>query len=305
MALPIAARSSALILTIDGQDVSSVVSNSLQRLTYKENIDYTSDTVSITCGDPDAKFRLASPLQTGMPMTLEIISENWNYPGEVKQRACGIFYIHNVVFDLSKTGGSIVTIEATTVPLSPKTSIRHEKKSKGQDQTTLKTLAQQIATTNGLGLKYDAPKDPKIGRNDQHDQSDLVHLATHCRENDLVLKIKDKTLTISSHEQLEKQGPVGVIVCPTRSSPGGINGAGIINARLEENLEDCVGACEVAYKDNKTGQVIRGQQVDPTLSQRIGNWLRHKHNPHDAEDTDINTASYLAPAQAILKSIQT
>lgn len=297
-------KKSSIILAIDGQDVSSVVSGSLQRLSYRENIDYTADTVSISCSDPTGKFRLTSPIKAGLPMTLSIATSNWNYPGEQKSRACGIFYIHNVSFDISKTGGSVVSIEATTTPLAPQTSIRNERKSKGQDQTTLKTLSHQMATTNGLSLKYLAPNDPKIGRNDQHDQSDLVHLGTHCKENDLVLKIKDKTLWIQSHEQLEKQGPVGVIVCPTPNNPGGINGAGIINARLEENLEDVFAGCEVAYKDNKTGQVIRGEQTDPTTSQIIGHVLRHKHNPHDQEDTDIDTAGYLAPFNAFSKMTQ-
>ena len=282
-----------------------MLSHSLQKLTYNENINYTSDAVSITCADPEGKFRLTSPIKVGLPMTLTIQSENWDYPGQIFQRACGTFFIHEITFDISKTGGSIVTIQATTTPLTPQTSIRHERKSKGQDSTTLKALSQQIATTNGLSLKYLAPKDPTIGRNDQHDQSDLVHLGTHCHENDLCLKIKDKTLWIQSHEQLEKAGPVGIIVCPTPGNPGGINSAGIINCRLEENLEDVFAGAEVAYKDNKTGQVIRGNQIDPTTSKLVGHVHRHKHNPHDQENTNLNTNPiYNAPTAAASDSIQ-
>jgi len=298
-------RSSTLSLSIDGHDVTSVVLPSLSKLTYKENINYTSDSLSISCADPEGKFRLTSPIKAGLSMTLTIQSNNWNYPGEKLQRVCGVFYIHDIVFDLSKTGGSTVTIQATTTPLTPKTSIRHERKSKGQDKTTLKNLAQQIAATNGLTLKYTAQNNPTIGRNDQHDQSDLVHLGTHCHENDLCLKIKDQTLTIASHEQLEKAAPVGVIVCPTPNNPGGINGSGIINCRLEENLEDVFAGAEVAYKDNKTGQVIRGAQTDPTTSAIIGHVHRHKRNPHDQENTDLNTnPAYNAPSAAATDSIQ-
>ena len=90
---------------------------------------------------------------------------------------------------------------------------------------------------------------------DQHDQSDLVHLGKHCEENDLCLKIKDNTIWIQSHEQLEKQAPVGTIVCNTPSNPGGINGkGGFIDWSFDENVEDCYKACEVAYRDIKTGR---------------------------------------------------
>lgn len=278
-------RSAQPIITVNHNDVTSGVYPSLESLTFKEGLVFTADTVSIKLADPEGKFRLTWKIKTAMPLQLTIQSHNWNFPGETLQKQCGTFYIHRVTMESNKGSGTTIALEATSTPATPKCSVRLERKSKGTAKTTLKALAGQIATSNGLQLQYLAPENPKIGRDDQHDQSDLVHLGKHCEENDLILKIKDNALWIQSHEQLEKQAPVGIIVCPTPGNPGGINGQGMVSWRLEENLEDIYAACEVAYKDHKTGKVVRATVKDPD-HQDIGNTHRVKTNPKDQENTD-------------------
>jgi len=268
-------------ISIAGNPLPTSLAGKITKLCYKEGLNFTADTVSFEIADPDGSFRRNFRLKAALPVTVSISSG-------FHVRQCGTFYIHTVRMRGDKGGGSTISIDCTSTPIKPECSVRTERKSRGSEKTTLKDLASKIAKENGLGLNYQCADNPKIGRADQHDESDLVHLGKHCGENDFLLKIKDNTLWVLDHEALEKQAPVGPLVLPSPGNPGGINGVGgVVSWELNESVEDIYKAAEVAFKDHKTGKTVKEIVQDPGNSD-IGTILRDKHNPHDDEDTDLN-----------------
>lgn len=278
-------RWAAPIISYNNGDVTAQVFPSLKELCYREGTEFTGDSVDLKLADPEGKFRLTWTLKAAVPLNLALESYNWNYPGERIHRDCGSFEIHRIEIRQEKGGGTTVELAATSIPVSA--NGRLERKSRAWTKTTLKAIAQQIATDNGLALQYNAKENPKISRADQHDESDFVLLERHAQESDLFVKVKQKTLWIISKEELEHQAPVGTIVCPTPGNPGGVNGqGGIVSWEINETTEDIYKAAEVSFRNNKSGRVVTQSVTDPNAV--VGPVHRVKDDPHAEDSGDTN-----------------
>lgn len=278
------ARFARPIISYNDANVSTQVYPSLKELTYKEGTESTGDNVELKLADPEGHFRLTWQLKAATPLNLGLESQNWNAAGEHLFKDCGTFEIHRISIKQNKKSGTEISLYASSIPV--KSTLRLERKTRAWTKTNLQTIAQQIATENGLTLQYQAKENPQIARTDQHDESDFVLLNRHAEENDLFVKVKKGKLWMISKEELEQQAPVGTIVCPTANNPGGINGMGIIDWDMSETTEDTHKACEVKFRHNKTGTTVTGLTTDPNAV--VGSTLRDKSNPHPepSEDTD-------------------
>lgn len=268
-------------VSINGNALPTQLAGKLTQLTYKEGLKFTGDTVSIDIADPDGTFRRTFRLKAAIPVSVSI-------SGGGGSRDCGTFHIHSLRYKGDKGGGSSIHIDCVSIPIQPQNSVRTERKSQGSEKTTLQDITAKIASANGLSVQFQAKNNPKIGRSDQHDQSDLVQLARHCDEENYALKIRKGAIWVLDRDQMQAQGPVGTIVIPSPGVVGGVNGiGGLLSWDINEIVEDCYNSAEVAYKDHKTGKVTREKVSDPTCAD-LGHVLRLKHNPHDAESTDVN-----------------
>ena len=284
------------IVSYGGGDVSAQALGSLQELSYKEGTEQTGDTVEMKLADPEGLIRMSWSLKSATAITLALESENWNYIGERTYRDCGSFQVNRISIRQDKHSGSIVSISATSIPVS--SNSRLEKKNKAWTNTTLQAMAQQIASDNGLSLQFQTQENPKIARSDQHDESDFVLLDRHCQENDLFLKVKSGALWVISKEQMENQTPVGTIICPKLDSPGGINGGGVENWEISESTEDTYKGAKVSWRNNRTGQTVTGQTIDPKAV--VGAMLHDKYIPHPE---DLIPTQGKAPLFATIQSI--
>jgi hypothetical protein len=281
-----------LQVSIAGSPLPQALAGQLTKLTYKEGLKWTGDTINFDIADPDGLFRRTFRIKAALPVTLSI-------SGGGGQRDAGTFYIHSLAFKGNKSSGGSIHIDCTSIPVKSDDASRNERKSKGLEKTTLKKMASQYAQANGMTLQWQCDKDPKIGRTDQHDQSDLVQIAKHCDEENYLLKIRKGSMWIIDRAHLESQGPVGTIVFPTSKNPGGINGVGgMEDWSINESTEDIHKGAEVAWKDHKTGKVVRGMVMDPHCSD-IGTILRLKDNPHLPDDEEITL-----PAVPKIPSVQ-
>ena len=272
-------------ISIGGSSLPVELASLVTEITYKEGIKFTSDTVSLHVSDPGGAFRRRFRLKAAIPVTLSITASGGI--GSLTKE-CGTFYVHTLAFKGNRSGGCDISIECTSTPVKADNSIRTERKSRGTEKTTLKDFSAKVAKENGLAFNWQVKANPKIGRSDSHDESDLVHLNKHCSDNDLVLKIKDGTLYVLDHDALEKQPPVGTIIAPSIANPGGINGVGgLLSFSMTESTEDVYKACEVAYYDPKTGKMVKRTVSDPDCAD-LGIVHRWKHFPDDDESTSLN-----------------
>jgi len=263
-------------ITYQGNDVTADWVPKLTHLTWKRGIGQSkrADTISLQLADPDGKFRHTYNVIAKQNIQLQVESFNWNYAGEHLISDATQMQITRIEIQMSKTGGSTLHIEASSIP--PTAGFRLTKKSRSAVKTDLKTVAGQIAKDNGWSLDYRASAAPKVAYSAQHDQSDAAWLERFCREQDLAYKVKNGKLTIVGNQDLEAQTPVGTIICPTPSNPGGINGRGLLNVRLFEDVEDTYAHSVVTSKDLKTGKITQGQADDPDPN---GPTLNQVHKP--------------------------
>jgi hypothetical protein len=255
-------RSANPRITYNDTDVTADWYPKLKHLTWKRAIgqDKKADTISLTLADPDGSLRATYNIIAKQRIKLQVESWNWNAPGEHLMSDASEMQITRIEITISKTGGSELHMEASSIP--PTSGFRLTKKSRSAVQTDLKTLAQQVAKDNGLTLDYQASVNPKIAYSAQHDQSDAAFLQKHVHEQDLTYKIKNKKLTIIGNQDLEARDAVGTIVCPSHNVPGGINNHGVLNVRLQEDVEDTYAHCVVTSKDVSTGKITSGQADD-------------------------------------------
>ncbi|MGD0178762.1 MAG: hypothetical protein ABSC15_03025 [Terriglobales bacterium] len=278
-------RSVKPVITVNSQDVTSVVYPSLKTLTYKEGIgsqggekSAVGDTVEMELADPEGLFRKTWTIAARQPLELSMVTNNWNSPFEGQvTRQMGQMEIKKISISQSKGSGTNVKISATSIPVT--SDFRLTKKSRAWTATSLQGLAQKVATDNGLQLKYLPSTNPPIGRADQHDHSDAYMLAKLCSENDMVMKIKDGTLWIRSYADIENSSPVGTFICPTAENVGGLNGRGLLDWDFSEQTEDVYSQCTVSYKDPSKGTVTSATTSDPNVP--AGPHLNYHYDHHD------------------------
>jgi hypothetical protein len=204
-------------------------------------LNYTGDAVQLKIADPEGRFRWSQHLVAANPVTLSIQANNWRFPGDVVNKQCGVFYIHEIRMRQTKPGGTIMDISCSSIPLN---GSRLEKRGGAYESTTMSAIVAKVAQDNGLSPKFEGT-DVKIERADKYDQGDLTFLKRHAEQNDYCVKIKDNTLWVTDFHKLEAQAPVGAIFAPGPMGVGGVNGqGGITSWEWRDCTEDCYGQCK-------------------------------------------------------------
>ena len=265
-------------ISYQGVDVSSTFIPSLKSFVYRDSFQShcLADTLEIELGDPEGLFRKSWSLKTGQTVTAAIVVENWSGPGTGKlTKQLGTMYIKGVRIKQSKGAGTSVRISCSSI--DPATSFRLERKSRAWTMTDVKSVASQIATDNGLTLKYQPTTNPTMERFDQHDHSDAFALERACDPNDFLPKIVNGQLWIRDRHEVEMSALVGTIVCPSTGNVGGLNGSGIIDWEFVQNTEDCnYGACDLSYKDNLSGNTTAVSVPDPNQPPKAPHLVYHR-----------------------------
>jgi hypothetical protein len=275
------------IITIAGTDASSVISPNLLTLTYKEGLGHDGgctamgDTVDLEFCDPSNQFRRSWSLANASAFNLSFQVGGFT-------RVVAVMTVKTIKIRQSKHRGTTIALSATSVPVN--SHVRLTKKSRAWEKTDLKTIATQIASDNGLTLRYLPADNPKIDRVDQHDHSDAFMLSKLCSEHDFRMKFAgEKTLVIQDSKTIESAPPVGTFICPTAGNVGGLNGKGILDWEFCDSLEDVYSQCNLSFKDAKTGDTVEAKSVDAKMQQNAPklNYHYFPHGPGDPQTGQI------------------
>jgi hypothetical protein len=265
-------RKVVLTISIAGQDVSTIIQNSMVHFLYKETVgdNAIADTLDITIADPEGLFRRTITLDAGSVVNGSLTMVNWNGPGTGNStKVFSQMWINSFRIDKTKATGTAIRIGCTSInPFSP---FRLQKKSQafpqvqGQDDATsftLKDAVAQVAKQDGLSVQYLASTNPTIQRTDQHDYSDAYQIERWCRDNDMVCVVKNNTMYIRDWSSMETQGSSGIFIEPT-----GLNFSGIEGWEFNETLEDIYGSSTSSYTDPTTGTDVKETVIDPNNKQ--------------------------------------
>lgn len=208
----------------------------------------------------------------GLHIAATIVRENWNSDGKDQVLDCGSFELDSV--DVSGPP-EIITIKGVSLPF--KSGVRQTKRSKAWENYTLKGIAADMASRNGMKLMYESSQNPSIVRVEQVRQSDIGFLQGLCKKYGISLKATSNMLVLFDQSEYEAKTSIRTI----RKGRSG----GYIKFKLRTGESDTqYGACHVQYTNPATGYVIeatysaeKAEKDSPTLE------IRQKvHNVQEA-----------------------
>lgn len=239
------ARRVEIKLVMEGVKVMDV-NKYLTSMTYTDNEEDKTDDLQIEIDDREGEW-LSEWLAKGEPKKTEvhaaIIQKNWNSDGKDRVLDCGVFEVDGV--DASGPPAR-VTIKGTSIPYT--STIRTQKKTKAWEKIKLSTIANEIASTNGLRCMYESSYDPIFARKEQVQQSDIVFLQGICKNMGISLKVTSKMIILFDAEAYESKP--AVLTLKRGESD-------IVNYRFSTNLNDTAySSCKVSYTDPNTKKTI-------------------------------------------------
>ena len=245
------ARRAAVEITFAGADITKSIRPYMKSLSYTDNEADKADDPHIQLHDRDSIWMekwLTEAIEAAsaakLKMDAVIVQENWRGDGKDVVLPCGEFELDNVV--LSGPPATI-TIKGTSLPFSA--PVRQTKKNKAWENTTLSTIANELAGANGMSCMYESAYDPFYKRVEQVDASDIDFLSRLCHDAGISLKATSSILVFFDQAAYEAKGPVITI---QRGKAGGYT-----KYKLDVGAADSqYSSCCVSYVDPSTGKCI-------------------------------------------------
>lgn len=228
--------------------ISTDISDYIISWSYNDYLTKNIDYITLSVSDEGQRM-----INDNFPKIGDIIkvwiSCNYWYQNKNKEikRYFGAFAIDNISANYPP---STVQIRARSLPLTSTSS--REIKNKPWEKTSLKTIAQYIATQCNLELKFEG-EDFKYDRIQQTNQTDLEFLYKLTTEQQKSMKITSKEnsnkniLWIQDEEVLEKQKPI-LIITPESE---------LLNRSLNVDFTTIFKSAEVVSQNSKKKGVIR------------------------------------------------
>lgn len=250
------ARRTRVEISFEGVDITSSMLPYFLSLTYTDNQEDETDDLQISLQDTsgiwetewlnqivDAAVAGASDQQ--LAISAVIVRQNWNGDGTDEILETGTFMLDKV--DCSGPPAT-VKISASSLPYS--SQIRQTTQTKAWEAYTLKGIADEMSTTNGMVCMYLSEKDPYYDRVEQYQVSDIEFLQKLCHDAGCSLKVTNKTIVIFDQADYESKDAIRTI----KKGDGSYN-----KYKLMVSTNDVQYAkCRVWYNDPATGACIEG-----------------------------------------------
>ena len=240
------ARRVSAIIEIDGINVSKEVNSYLLSMSYTDNEEDKADDLQLTLDDREniwlGSWLKAStntrPGLKGSSLRATIVQTNWDGTGKDRMLECGTFQIDT--FDASGPP-TVVSIKAVSIPHT--STIRKQKKTKAWENTTLKTIANEIASKNGMKCMFESALNPKYKRVEQVQQSDILFLKSLCNKMGISLKVTAGMIVLFDAEVYEQKKAVRTIERGTSD---------VLSYQFSTNFNDTsYSKCHVVHTDAK------------------------------------------------------
>ena len=186
-------RQPRINLTYTGTDITEAIAPYLLSVSYTDKLDNDSPDVDIQLED---SFQLWQ--NDWFPAAKDQISLTLYYEGEPEQLEAGDFEIDDPQFDFG-SGGDSLRLGAQATPVSK--DLR-EKRSKEYEDITLKAIAEEIATRQGLALTGEIA-DVTFERLTQDEESDLEFLARISKDYGQLFKVEGTLLIFYNWDDLD------------------------------------------------------------------------------------------------------
>lgn len=262
-------------------DISEDLMKFLKSIEYTDNIADAVDDLTITLEDKAALWSKDWFPDPGAKMKVVFNTyNNQNLSEGLKQLDLGEFEVDQI--EVSSVP-SVVQVKAVAV--TSDNTLRGVGQNQEWKDTAFSTIANDIATKNGLSMMYLCQDDPVLDHVEQSDTSDLEFIRKLCKDNGFNLKVTTEQMIFYDEAQLETGEPKIMLIRPgTPKSQAIYQGGGksdtcridsFISWKMTAKTRDIYKACHVKYKEKKKDTVIESTFTDP--------------NKTDGKTLEINT----------------
>jgi len=210
----------------------------------------------------------ASHAVAGTTLHVMIFAENWDNPNQTETLDCGTFEVCGMQINGPP---STARIEGVSVPLSA--PVRREKHTRAWEETTLKSIASDIADRGGLTLTFDLDDDPVLDRVDQRQEPDLLFLMNLAMDHGASVKVYDKQLVIFSEAKYEAKPSVITFMRGDKR---------LKSYTFTQDTSDVAEGAVATYKDPKSGKWV-SEEFYPPDAPAVGNQLIVNARPWNME----------------------
>lgn len=240
-------RKSHVKIIYEGKNITGDITPDLLETSFTDNLDKADIATFTLRGD---KWIDEWAMLKGDRFELEIEVSNWRYEGDNRSLKCGTFSVDEISFSGTPDR---VSLSGTSIDITK--GIRGVAKIRSWENISLKEIAKEIATENGLGLHFDIDTNFIFNRIEQQRESDTKLLLRLCRAEGAGLKVLADKLVIFDEEKYEK---VESVLSFSRKS--------LDNYDLKCGDVEIYDKCEVSYYDSSLGEVIKGSFEAPDSS---------------------------------------
>lgn len=246
------------------KDISVELAKYFLGMTFNDNMTGTIDDVTIQLEDRARLWQSDWYPEKGATLNININTLNWSSLSEgLKTLPLGEFKIDEI-----EGVSSPNTINLKAVAVEGASSMRSTKKSKSWDKVTLKTIATEKATENGMQLFWDCSIDPTLEHVEQSRESDLALLHKLCKDAGFSLKVAKTQIFILDEWKYESQKPIMILLHPgitwsNEEAEENLLLSRVISYRYTDKTRDIFKGCRVRYQNSKKKTVIEAVFMDP------------------------------------------
>lgn len=250
------ARSATVRIMYNGKNIVKDISDYVQSFSFTDNAAGKLDDMTLRLEDSGGLFMKKWFPGKGAKVKAYIDTHNWRDDGKTVSLFCGVFRLDEVEYSVNPDN---ISLKGISVPFS--SGIKQTKKTRSWDNVTLKDVALQIATANGLGFSWQSNITLPAGRYDQRDESDLTFMRRSLDVYGHDIKLTEDKLVVYHEKYLKNKTPA---VTFTKTS--------VERAYFRSKTHNTYTKCHISYHDPKKKTVHNHIATDPDV--KSGQTLR-------------------------------
>ena len=181
------------------------IASQTESISYTDVASGSSDSISITMYDIEKEWLGPLKPQRGAGIGVKLDITNWNSDNEKTQFDCGMFILDDISFSGRPLTG---ILSAVSVPAMD--DFKSKTISKTWQKTTVKDIAQEIATAAGVLLVYEADS-ISIAELEQSKKTNSAFLYELSEKYGLSMKVYNQKIVIFDTTKYEAKGAVATI----------------------------------------------------------------------------------------------
>lgn len=196
---------SQLVAEYNGVDATDIIAKDCNSFTWKDNATGSADTVTLSMSNSNRKWMNGYFPEDTDQFKAWIGMDEWPVDDKTGRLYCGLFMVDSLSYS-----GFPETIQLSGISTPTDNNFNVKQKNRTWEDTTVKTILEDMATSAGLELVFDA-EDVDVESIKQTGKTDLTFAYNLCSDYDLSVKLYNNKLVVYDQTEYEKKASLYTI----------------------------------------------------------------------------------------------